>query len=162
MKAYDNTINAIGAFFAFLPNARDMEPQWQICFDFFTSKGLQGIYFEVRYLGPWVLGAVDFGLVFRPFFSMRCAEGSGPSNSLVPPLNRIPPKLGETQPGPEEHRLQYAFSFWFSKRAPGRQQSPQNYEQVWHLKLTFVSRQYRTAGFSQLHVRVSRALNPCG
>jgi len=56
-------------------------------------------------------------------------EGSPSSNSLAPPINRIPPKLGETQPGPDEHRLQYAFSFWFSKRAPGRQQSPQNYEQ---------------------------------
>ena len=64
-------------------------------------------------------------------FLLLPVEGSPSSNSLAPPINRIPPKLGETQPGPDEHRLQYAFSFWFSKRAPGRQQSPQNYEQVW-------------------------------
>lgn len=60
---------------------------------------------------------------------MNSDLGDSPSNSLNPLINRIPPKLGETQPGPNEHRLQYAFSFWFSKRAPGRQQSPQNYEQ---------------------------------
>jgi len=56
-------------------------------------------------------------------------EGSPSSDSLTPHLSRIAPKLGETQPGPNEHQLQYAFSFWFSKRSPGRQQSPQNYEQ---------------------------------
>lgn len=54
-----------------------------------------------------------------------------PNSEIVEssPVGRIPPKLGETQPGPGEHKLQNAFSFWFSKRSPGRQQSPMNYEQ---------------------------------
>jgi len=66
-------------------------------------------------------------------------EGSPSSNSLAPQFNRIPPKLGETVPGPDDNRLQYAFSFWFSKRAPGRQQSPLNYEQSIRYVSSFAS-----------------------
>ncbi|XP_070538581.1 eukaryotic translation initiation factor 4E type 2-like isoform X2 [Ptychodera flava] len=36
---------------------------------------------------------------------------------------------GPLKPGPGEHRLQYAYSLWFSRRTPGNKTSSQNYEQ---------------------------------
>ncbi|XP_077987659.1 eukaryotic translation initiation factor 4E type 2-like isoform X2 [Glandiceps talaboti] len=36
---------------------------------------------------------------------------------------------GPMKPGPGEHRLQYAYSIWFSRRTPGNKTSSTNYEQ---------------------------------
>ena len=35
----------------------------------------------------------------------------------------------DVQPGSDEHPLQFKYTFWFSRRTPGKQTSSQNYDQ---------------------------------
>ena len=44
-----------------------------------------------------------------------------------------------TKPGPDEHPLQFNYTFWFSRRSPGKATSSQNYDQNLKQVSTFAS-----------------------
>lgn len=84
---------------------------------FFSENwGLLFVLCSVR-MGTWISDAVNI------FFSILAAE------------EHIRDKQGfffvlqAVVPGPAEHPLQYNYTFWYSRRTPGRPTSSQSYEQ---------------------------------
>nr|XP_006823949.1 PREDICTED: eukaryotic translation initiation factor 4E type 2-like isoform X2 [Saccoglossus kowalevskii] len=61
---------------------------------------------------------------------------------------------GPVKPSPGEHRLQYAYSLWFSRRTPGNKTSSTNYEQNIKLVGSFCS-------VEQFWALYSHCVRPC-
>ncbi|KAJ8310357.1 hypothetical protein KUTeg_012222 [Tegillarca granosa] len=62
-----------------------------------------------------------------------------PNTNLVQCLEVFTYLPGTHRPGPGEHPLQFNYSFWFSRKSPGKQSSVANYDQNLKLIATFAS-----------------------
>lgn len=59
----------------------------------------------------------------------------------------------DVEPGPNEHRLQFRYTFWYSRRAPGKATSAQNYDQ----NLKKIGTFYSVEQFWKLYSHMVRA-----
>ncbi|XP_069473637.1 eukaryotic translation initiation factor 4E type 2 isoform X7 [Ambystoma mexicanum] len=59
----------------------------------------------------------------------NCTQKNGEKEKTEKDKNQSSSKRKTAVPGPSEHPLQYNYTFWYSRRTPGRPTSSQSYEQ---------------------------------
>ncbi|XP_064117224.1 eukaryotic translation initiation factor 4E type 2-like isoform X1 [Macrobrachium nipponense] len=84
---------------------------------------------------------------------LKTSDDSGEEDTVNKETKEIEKPLPPVEVKPGEHRLQYTYSIWFSRRAPGKQATTQSYDQ--NLKLLG-----RFASVEQFWGYYSRLLRP--